>query len=50
MIFLSYVNGSKGYRFYDYLTGRVRATRDVIFNEDNQWDWEILTNHEDRAD
>jgi hypothetical protein len=39
MIFVGYERGTKAYRAYDPVTGRVHITRDVIFNEEAQWDW-----------
>jgi hypothetical protein len=39
MIFVSYESSYKAYRAYDPITKRVHVTRDVIFNEQAQWDW-----------
>ena len=39
MIFIGYEYGSKAYRAYDPTTRRVHVTRDVVFNENAQWDW-----------
>ena len=39
MIFVGYENGSKAYRAYDPITKRVHVTRDVVFDEQAQWDW-----------
>jgi hypothetical protein len=39
MIFVGYEHGSKAYRAYDLLTGRVTITRDVVFDKSTQWDW-----------
>jgi hypothetical protein len=38
MIFVSYEEGTKGYRVYDPSTGSVRVTRDVVFDQQAQWD------------
>ncbi|CAA6656454.1 unnamed protein product [Spirodela intermedia] len=39
MIFIGYECGSKAYRAYDPTTRRVHVTRDVVFDENAQWDW-----------
>ena len=39
MIFIGYERGTKAYRAYDPTTRRVHITRDVIFDEEAQWDW-----------
>jgi hypothetical protein len=39
MIFVGYERGTKAYRAYDPVTCRVHITRDVIFDEEAQWDW-----------
>jgi hypothetical protein len=39
MIFVGYERGSKAYRTFDPLTGRVTITRDVVFDESAQWEW-----------
>ncbi|CAA7401797.1 unnamed protein product [Spirodela intermedia] len=39
MIFISYEYGSKAYQTYDPTTRRVHVTRDVVFDENAQWDW-----------
>jgi hypothetical protein len=39
MIFVGYERGSKAYRAYDPLSGRVTITRDVVFDEEAQWAW-----------
>jgi hypothetical protein len=38
VIFVSYESGSKAYRAYDPITKRVHVTRDMVFNEQGQWD------------
>jgi hypothetical protein len=38
MIFVSYERVSKAYRAYDPITKRVHVTRDVVFDEQAQWD------------
>jgi transposase InsO family protein len=39
MIFIGYETGSKAYRAYDPVTHKVHVSRDVIFDEQAQWDW-----------
>lgn len=39
MVFVGYEAGSKAYRVFDPVTDRVHVTRDVIFDEQAQWDW-----------
>lgn len=38
MIFIGYERGSKAYHAYDPVTKRVHVTRDVVFDEEAQWD------------
>lgn len=39
MIFVGYEHGSKTFRAYDPVAQHVHVTRDVVFDEDAQWDW-----------
>jgi hypothetical protein len=39
MIFVSYESGSKVYRAYNPITKHVHMTRDVVFDEQAQWDY-----------
>ncbi|WVZ50903.1 hypothetical protein U9M48_002109, partial [Paspalum notatum var. saurae] len=39
MIFVGYEPGSAAYRLYDPATKRVHISRDVIFDEQAQWEW-----------
>jgi hypothetical protein len=39
MVFIGYEKGSKAYRAYDPISGRVDITRDAVFDEGAQWDW-----------
>src|SRR5438132_11857741 len=39
MVFIGYESGSKAYRVFDPVAGRVHVSRDVIFDEDAGWDW-----------
>jgi hypothetical protein len=39
MIFVGYECGTKAYHAYDPVLRRVHITRDVVFDEDAQWDW-----------
>jgi hypothetical protein len=38
MVFVGYESGSKAYHAYDLITKRVHVTRDVVFDEQAQWD------------
>lgn len=40
MIFVGYEPGSKAYRAYDSATRRVHISRDIVFDEAAQWDWD----------
>jgi hypothetical protein len=39
VVFISYQDGSKAYRFYDPVTKRVHVSRDTVFDESARWDW-----------
>ncbi|GKU96667.1 hypothetical protein SLEP1_g9878 [Rubroshorea leprosula] len=38
-IFLGYSDETKGYRFYNPITKKLLISRDVIFDENNSWNW-----------
>jgi hypothetical protein len=38
-IFVGYESGSKAYRAYDLIMKCVHVTRDMVFDEQVQWDW-----------
>jgi hypothetical protein len=38
MIFISYESSSKAYHAYDPITKRIHVTRDVVYDEQAQWD------------
>ena len=40
MVFLGYEEGSKAYRLYDPVAGRVTVSRDIIFDETAAWRWD----------
>ena len=40
MIFIGYEAGSKAYRAYNPTTSCVHATRDIVFDEVAQWEWD----------
>jgi transposase InsO family protein len=39
MVFIGYEQGSKAYRMYDTEKNRLVVTRDVVFEEDRDWEW-----------
>ena len=39
MVFMGYEVGSKAYRYFDLINGSVHVSRDVVFEEDGQWNW-----------
>lgn len=39
MIFIGYERGTKAYRAYDPVTRQVHVTRDIMFDEQAEWDW-----------
>lgn len=39
MIFIGYEVGTKAYKFFDPQENKVPISRDVIFEEDTQWEW-----------
>ena len=38
-IFIGYDANSKGYNLYNPNTGKTTISRDVIFDEEGEWDW-----------
>jgi N-acyl-L-homoserine lactone synthetase len=46
MIFIGYEPGSKAYRVYNPLTKKVHVIRDVVFAEQEQWNWSVDAGHE----
>lgn len=42
-ILLGVSDESKAYRLYDPITKKIRISRDVIFEEEAQWDWKLST-------
>jgi hypothetical protein len=40
MVFIGYEIGTKGYRFYDPSTAKLVVSRDVIFAENEPWNWD----------
>lgn len=51
-VFLGVSDESKAYRLYDPISERIVISRDVVFEEDKQWEWDasyeeqLLTNLE----
>lgn len=39
MIFIGYEPNSKAYRMFDPRTNKLHISREVVFEEDGQWDW-----------
>lgn len=39
MVFIGYESGTKGYMLYDPSVGHLVISRDVIFGENQAWDW-----------
>jgi hypothetical protein len=50
MILIGYEKGSKEYRLYDPEKRKLVVSRDVIFEEDRCWDWEVSETAADRAE
>ena len=46
MVFIGYErsSGTKAYRFYDPQTKRLRISRDVVFAENQAWNWSTAAN------
>lgn len=40
-VFLGVSKESKGYRLFHPITKKVVVSRDVIFEEEKQWDWDV---------
>jgi len=49
-VFLGYESGTKAYRLYDPVRGKVLVSRDVIFDEAAAWRWEEAEAREGRGD
>lgn len=47
MIFIDYEAGSKAYRMFNPMDGRVHVTHDAVFDEGAQWDWGTGAGRED---
>jgi hypothetical protein len=45
MVFLGYEEGTKGYRMFDPVLGKLHVSRDVIFQEELGWEWENQGNN-----
>jgi len=40
MVFLGYESGTKGYRVFDPVNNQLHVSRDVVFEEKEQWNWD----------
>lgn len=50
-VLLGVSNESKGYRVYNPLTKKIITSRDVVFEEDKQWNWTSMEeNHEENLE
>lgn len=50
MVFLGYEEGTKGYRVYDPVQKKLHASRDVVFEEEQSWDWSMSSNSSAQSD
>ena len=41
LVFIGYASRSKGYKLYNPINGKVIISRDVVFDEDYSWEWDI---------
>lgn len=41
LVFIGYVKNSKGYKLYNARNGKTVISRDVEFNEDGSWEWNV---------
>ncbi|KAM2852430.1 hypothetical protein PS2_028426 [Malus domestica] len=46
-VFVGYGTSEKGHRVYNVLTQKIILSRDVIFDEDSMWNWEIRVEEND---
>ena len=50
-IFISYSDESKAYKLYNPLTNKLVVSRDVIFTQEEEWNWnEQSSDNENRLD
>jgi len=40
MVFLGYESGTKGYRVFDPVNNQLHVSRDVVFEEQEKWNWD----------
>lgn len=45
-IFVGYSSQSKAYRLYNHLSGKIIISRNVVFNEEVEWDWGSVQKHD----
>jgi len=46
LVFIGYDSRSKGYKLYNPINGKVIISRDVVFDEEDSWAWDISSNEE----
>jgi hypothetical protein len=49
MVFIGYSVGAKAYRMLEPGTGRVHVSRDVVFDESREWEWDAAASGGDSA-
>lgn len=42
-VYLGTEPGSKAHRLYDPVKGKVHVSRDVVFQEEKEWEWDNLS-------
>lgn len=50
MVFIGYEEGTKGYRLLEHVSKTQHISRDVIFEEDQSWDWTSFSAENNQPD
>lgn len=50
MVFIGYEEGTKGYRLLEPVSKTLHISRDVIFEEDQAWDWTSFSTENNQPD